>query len=382
MKILQIIPYFSPKFGGPIRSVTLLSQELAKRGHEVTIITSDLDFDPDFAESVKQHSVEILPFRTIANIGLFIYTPSMKVWLDQNISRYNIVHLHEYRSYQNSLVMKAANDNKIPTLLQARGSVLPFFKKIALKRLYDFVWGRDILVNASKIIALCEAEAAQYCAMGVPADKIVIIPNGIDISQFSKLPTKGNFRHKYNIRDDDIIVLFLGRLHKIKGIDLLIDAYAELVKENSDFTLVISGPDDDTMSGLKEQIKCLNLPKDPIFTGPLYDQDKLAAYADADVYVLPSRYETFPNTVLEAWACGLPVIVSTGCLIADVVGQAGSVCECTTKELKQAISQTINDDDKRIQNINAGLYLVSDHFSLESCVDRIVDVYNQTVALN
>lgn len=377
MKILQVIPYFSPKFGGPVRSVSLLSQELEKRGHEVTIITSDFGFDANFADSVEHHSLEIIPFPTVANCGLFIYTPAMKAWLDQNISQYNIVHLHEYRSYQNTLATRAARVNNTPVVLQARGSVLPFFEKKLLKRLYDVVWGNEILSSAAGVIALCGCEADQYRAMGVPNNKITIIPNGIDQSQFSLLPVKGTFRSKYHIPDDEKIVLFLGRIHKIKGIDLLIDSYSELVQEIPNVTLVIAGPDDNTVPKLIEQIKRKNLIREPLFTGPLYNQDKLAAYVDADVYVLPSRYETFPNTVLEAWACETPVIVTERCLIADVVEKAGSVTKFESSALKKAIIKTFTDEKQRQLATRSGRSLIENDYNLDSSVNKIENLYKK-----
>lgn len=377
MKILQVIPFFSPKFGGTVHSVRLLSQELVKRGHEVTIITSDLDFDPEFARSVEQHSVEIIPFPIVVNLGLFIYTPSMKTWLNQHINRYDIVHLHNYRAHQNTLATRAAIANNIPVILQAHGSVLPFFEKKGLKRLYDLVWGNEILTNASAVIALCESEVEQYRAMGIKNNKIIIIPNGIELSQFSDLPSKGTFRSKYHIPNDEKIILFLGRIHKIKGIDLLIDAYSELVQENPNVTLVIAGPGDNNILEIKNQIKNKNLKKEPLFTGPIYDQDKISAYVDADVYVLPSRYETFPNTVLEAWACRAPVIVTDRCLIADVVERAGYVVGCNPTELKNAIVDLISNDDLRHSIGEAGNLLVNSEFTNSSVIDKMESLYRQ-----
>jgi glycosyltransferase involved in cell wall biosynthesis len=375
MKILQVIPFFSPKFGGTVHSVRLLSQELVKRGHEVTIITSDLDFDQEFAESVKQHPVEIIPFPVVANFGLFIYTPSMKAWLDQHISQYDIVHLHNYRAYQNTIATEFAVKNNIPVVLQARGSVLPFFEKKGLKRLYDLVWGNEILGNASKAIALCESEADQYRAMGVPDNKIAIIPNGLDLSQFSSLPAKGTFRAKYHIPADEKIILFLGRIHKIKGIDLLVDAYSELVIEDPDVTLVIAGPEDSYVSEINNQVRDKRLHKDPLITGPLYGEDKLGAYVDADVYVLPSRYEIFGNTILEAWACNTPVIVTEGCQIADVVKTAGYTVPLNELALKDAISIVFNDEVRRLMNIRAGRSLIESEYNLDSVVTRIECLY-------
>lgn len=377
MKILYVIPYFSPKYGGTVQSIALLSQEMARRGHEVTIATSDLEYDPAFARDVKQKSVTVIPFPVVAHLGLFIYTPSMRGWLMKKIGEYDIVHLHEFRSYQNALASRAAVANGIPVVLQAHGSVIPRFDKKRLQQLFDIVWGNRILNRVSAVIALCETEANQYREMGIPGVKIEVIPNGLDLSQFSDLPKKDTFRSKYKIPAEEKIVLFLGRLHKIKGIDVLIDAYAELVREHSAVTFVIAGPDDNYASELHQQIQRRNFgEKEPLFTGPLYGQDKLAAYVDADVYVLPSRYETFPFTVLEAWACGTPVIVSSGCLISDIIGRAGYISECNPTDLKKAIVKIINDDDERDRIGEIGRAIVHSELRYSSVIESVESLYN------
>jgi glycosyltransferase involved in cell wall biosynthesis len=379
MKILQIIPAFAPKFGGPVTSVFSLSKEFVKQGNEVTVLTSDFDYDETYAHQLEDYGVEIIPFHTMVNFGLFIYTPSMKKWLKDNVFRYDIIHMHNFRAYQNSLVIKYAKHYNIPTILQARGSVLPFFQKTLLKKIYDIVWGFYILKNTSKVIALCDTEAQQYQKMGVSLQKIEIIPNGIDLTQFSDLPLKGSFRSKYNISENEKIILFLGRIHKIKGIDLLIEAYSKVLEEFPNVRLVIAGPDDHYFSTLQKQIINSNITNLPLFTGPLYGKEKLSAYIDADVYVLPSRYETFPNTVLEAWACGRPVIVTKGCLIADIIERAGYVSEFEVNQLKNLIIKSLRDDFENKKFGEIGQKLVQNEFDSLSVTKKMISFYSKTI---
>ena len=118
----------------------------------------------------------------------------------------------------------------IPYILQARGSVMPFFEKIILKKCYDFKWGNKILRDSSKVIALTQFERSQYMEMSVPEDKIRIVPNGIELDKYNDIPIKGEFRTKFQIDASEKIILYLGRIHKIKGINLLIRAFADSVK--------------------------------------------------------------------------------------------------------------------------------------------------------
>jgi glycosyltransferase involved in cell wall biosynthesis len=308
------------------------------------------------------------------------FAPSMFFGLRKGIKKFDIVHLHEYRSFHAMMVSFFAKRNRIPYVVQAHGSVLPIFEKQFLKKLFDAVWGNYILKNASRVISLCESEAEQYRMMGVTENKVEIIPNGIDLSRFDDLPLEGTFKEKYDISSDEKIILFLGRIHKIKGIDLLIDAYCDLIEEVPDVRLVIAGPDDNFLSIIKDKIKLRKPRVSPLFTGPLYDQDKLEAYVDADIYVLPSRYETFPNTILEAWACGTPVVVTDGCQIANIVQNAGLISHFDAEELKGCIKSLLIDDAFRNKLGLAGKELVIDQFDILLVTKKIEFVYQDLIA--
>jgi len=377
MRILQIIPYFTPKFGGTVASVFLLSKELARRGHHVTIITSDLDFDKNFARSLEEFGVEILPFRNVFNFGLFIYTPSMKRWLKKNIQQYNIIHLHNFRAYQFIIIPDIAARNNIPYILQAHGTVLPLLEKMFLKKCFDLMWSDKILQNAALCVALTKTESEQYEIMGVTEKKIIIIPNGIDISQYQNLPMRGQFRSKYRIPENMHIILTLGRIHKIKGIDLLVSAFSRLCSKMSNVKLVIAGPDEGSLSGIQHQIRELQLESDVLLTGPLYGNDKLEAYVDADLYVLPSRYDAFPTTILEAWACGIPVIATKNCSISDIIRYTdeSAVVDFDPLQMQEKILDLLTHEEKRKEIGMKGKKLVQDNFDITKLIQKIEEIY-------
>ncbi|HOB44509.1 MAG TPA: glycosyltransferase, partial [Bacillota bacterium] len=214
MKILQVISYFAPRWGGDVNVCYNLSRELAELGHEVTIITTDYNYDPDYAQSLE--NVEVIPFRRVANLGLFLYSPGMKRWLRSNISNYDLVHLHNFRSYQNNIVCKYAMEFDVPYIVQPHGSLPRIVEKKGLKQLYDLVWGNDILQHASKIVAVSGSEAERFREFGIPDEKIAVIPNGVSDISPASLPPPGQFRKQHDIHEKHVI-LYVGRLHKIKG---------------------------------------------------------------------------------------------------------------------------------------------------------------------
>ena len=378
MKILQVIPYFTPKRGGDVNVVYNLSKHLAERGHEVTIFTTDFELDKDYIHSLD--GVRVVPFHCIANIGMMLISPEMKAQLKKEIMDFDIIHMHNFRSYQNVVAHYYAKKYNIPYVLQAHGSVLPFFQKQRLKKIFDLFFGYRILMDASKIIASTKIEAEQYKKMGVDEGKIEIVANGIDLSEYGNLPEKGKFRRKYSIGDDEKMILYLGRIHKIKGIDLLVEAFSGLIKELDDVRLVIVGPDDGFLSMLKRQIEDLKIGDKILLTGLIPEKDKSGAYVDSDVYVLPSVYETFPVTVLEACACGTSVIVTDRCGIANIINNnVGHVVEYSKDQLQDAIFKILTNVELRRYFGEGGKKLVREKFSWDIVVEQLEKIYGDII---
>ena len=389
MKILQVISAFYPAhaYGGTVEVAYHLSKELVRRGHEVTVYTSDsLDKYHRQKSSVSEiDGIKVYYFTSLNNRLAWnhrlIFIPSILPRLRREINSFDIVHLHSYYTFLNIATYHYAKKHNIPYVLQAHGSVLPIFKKQRLKKFFNLFWGYRILKDASKIIALTKIEAEQYKEMGVDEDKIEIVPNGIDLSEYENLPKKGEFRKKYSIRDDEKMILYLGRIHKIKGIDLLVKAFADLINELDGVRLVIVGPDDGFLSTLKRQIRDLKIGDKILFTGPLYEMDKLKAYVDADVYVLPSVYEIFGITVLEACVCGTPVIVTDRCGIADFIdGRGGYVVEYEKDQLRDVIIKVLRDEELRRRFGEEGKRLVREEFGWDKVVGKVEEVYLSLLA--
>jgi glycosyltransferase involved in cell wall biosynthesis len=231
-------------------------------------------------------------------------------------------------------------------------------------------------MDASKLIALSSIEAEQYKCAGVPTEKIAIIPNGLELSE-DDLPTKGVFRRKFGIGDDEKIILYLGRIHKIKGIDILVKAFKKVIEEVDNVKLVVVGPDDGYLRELKSEIKSLQIENKILIPGPLYGIDKLEAYVDADVYVLPSRYEIWGMTVLESIACQTPVIVTENCGTADYVrDKAGLVVQANFNQLSKALLEMLLDTEKH-SIFAKNCRIVLQEFNILATVSKLEKIYEE-----
>jgi len=378
MKILQVIPFFSPRFGGSVSVLYNLSKELVKRNHEVTIITTDFGLDRQYANSMRANGVIVIPLRCIANIDFFLYTPPLKYWLKNNLKEYDIIHLHNFRSYQNVMVHKYATKCGIPIIMQAHGSVLPFFEKRIQKKLYDYIWGSKILTDSSKCLAVSKVERDQYLTMGSPENKIEIIPNGINVEDYEILPERGNFRKKYGIASDEKIILYLGRLHKSKGIDFLINSFFSLLDQYPNAKFVIAGPDEGFLDVLMNQIKKLKINEKILVTGHLYKNEKIEAFVDADVLIYPGRIEIFGLVPFEAIMCGTPVIVADGCGCGEVIREAQCgylVHYGDIYGLNKTILKVIENPESTKKMVDSGKLYIQENLAWDDVVKQVERLY-------
>jgi len=375
MKILQIIQYFSPQRGGPVNNVFNLTRYLQQRGHEVDIFTSDENFNQEYVKSIHPARVIALP----SYFGLFRYTPGLEKALKNEISKYDVIHLNNYWSYQNWVVSRCARRMNIPYVLTPHGSLPIMMRGYVRKWLYHILIGNQIIQNAAKIIVVSNMEKDQALKRRIPEGKIKIIPNAVTLSEVAKIK-KGAFRTKYNIGKDENIILFLGRIHPIKGVDLLVTAFAELVKKRADVRLFIVGPDENYLDEIKGMVNNLDLGNKVVFTGPLYNDERYTAYIDSDIYVLPSRYEIFAISVLEACASGRPVVVTENQGIADYIrGRAGEVVPFRVDALLQALEKLLGDKNLRAAYGNEGRKMVEDIFSWDKVINQYEQLYKEVV---
>lgn len=390
MRILFVIPYFYPAeaFGGPVKVAFDVGKELVKRGHEVVVFTSDakdlknrLEVKSDEIEGMKVHYFRNSSMFFVKWSKLFI-TPELSRKMKSDLKSFDVVHVHEYTTYQNIVVHKFAKRYGIPYVLQAHGS-LPRIDRQVRKWFYDVFFGSNLLRDASNLIALSQIEAEQYHRAGVPYERISVIPNGIDLSRYTNLPPRGSFRRKFDVSDDKKIILYLGRFHKIKGLDFLVKACAYLIRnlKHNNVIVAIAGPDDGYLAATESLVRQEGLEEQVLLPGPLYDNSKLECYVDSDIYVLPSRYETFPMGLLEAYACGKPVIASNINGLRELVTEKNGLLVEFGDEahLANCLKWMLTHQDKALEMGRAGRCLVEEGFTIKTTVDKLEKTYKEAL---
>jgi glycosyltransferase involved in cell wall biosynthesis len=385
MNILQVVPYFPPAyaFGGPVNVVSSISKELVKRGHSVTVYTTDAESPnkrlklPSVmdVEGIEVHYMRNLSLTPIRISNLFI--PLEVAFVSKSkLKKFDVIHLHEFTTLQNVSIAHNARTVGVPYVLQTHGS-LDISGLRRRKLLFNTLFGKKILRNASKLIALNKIEAEQYKRVGVPSDKIEIVPNGINLREYSNLPSRGTFKKKFNIQDKTKIILYLGRIHKTKRIDLLIKAYAYIIKtmKCGNTLLVIAGPDDGYLAEAKSLVQSSGVSNSVLFTGFINSTDKLCTLVDANVFVTPAFYG-FPITFIEACAVGTPIITtSLGDRLNWVDNNVGLVTTPTYFGLGKAIYRVLSDVELAERFSKNCRETVDSFFSLERVVNKLEKIY-------
>lgn len=387
MKILMVTGTFRPRrFGGVTEVSYNFSKRLVKNGHEVSVYTTDVGNDCYFRLNVPENKIVdgiyVHYFRNINNSLAFTHRIFLSIGMfftiRKDITNFDVIHVHELRGIQEILIRHYAKKYNIPYIIQAHGSLHHSFQKQRLKKIFDLLFGYKILRDASKVIALNKTEAEQYISMGVDKHKIETIPNGISIER-GYLPFRGEFRKKYLIADTDKIILYLGRLHRTKGIDLIIKAFAETSKEVNNIWLVLVGPDDGYQSALEELIQRLKVGRRVIFTGFVSNEEKMEALVDADVFVTPN-FTGFPLTFLEACACGIPIITTVnGDELDWIQNKVGYIVAYNVNKLCLAIANLLNDDRLRHRFGEEGKRLAREEFGWDKVIKKLENVYANCV---
>lgn len=394
MRILQVCPKFDHFVASGSTKVAYdISRELVRRGHSVTVYTSNMrdKYNKMDVGYEKIDGISVYRFQSVGTVAtremkIFV-TPEMIPKFERETQSFDVIHLHEYQSFQNMVAFHYAKKHCVPYVLHAHGSI-PRIGRKRRKWLYDVVFGHRLLRDASRVIALSEVEAKEYEHIGVPHDKIAIIPNGIDLAECKNLPPKGLFKKRFSIEEEKKIILFLGRINSLKGIDFLIDSFAYMI-QNMKYNafLVIAGPDDGYLNETKKLVKQHQIQERILFTGPLFGRDKIEAYVDASIVAsLDSLKEVvFLLVPLEAAACGTPVVLTAGNYIAKLAekGDFGSSVEFgDVSKLASLFTEMLSNENLLEGMGSRGRNFVFRNYDWNNSVDMLEKVYEDAIKRN
>jgi len=382
MRILHVAPCYAPAwaYGGPVRVVTGLTYELTRRGHDVTVFTTDGFIGERGLDSPELHGLRVRRFpvvsQRLARSARLFVAPKFGSAIASAVRDADIVHIHEHRTLQAVSAAAACRHADVPYVLSAHGSLPIVVQRVLVKRFFDQLLGKRVIEGARAFVAVSAVERQQLLGYGIDHRRIREIPNGLDSGFFKALPGAGQFRALHGLEGADL-VLFVGRIHAQKGLATLLEAFALLARDRERAVLVIAGPDDGYADVLTLNARRWGLESRVHVIGPLYDQDKLRAYVDANVLVYPSAYEIFGLVPLEAIACGTPTVVCDGTACAQIVGEleAGvSVRPHDPEALAAGITEILDRPDPSRQ-LRHERSLLADRYSWATIAAQVESLY-------
>ena len=393
MKIALACPASLPatQFGGILSLCVDIARESSNSGHDTTIFTTDLDF----ANNLKTFNKNLPRIETIENfkikrssvwfsIGLFYVNPG--IYFDMLKEKCDVIHTVGVRSFQSYAAALVSKKRDIPLIISDQGGLTthPDLKNGGLiKRVFYKLQSpmiRFVIGQSDKIIVANEYEKKIFSELG-GENKIEIIENGINLE---KMKSDVDFKKKYAINYD--YFLFLGRFHKVKGIDTLLKAM-QLIKNHSlmsSVKLVIMGVNFGFEEEMLKMIKEMNLNDVVKVIKNPPREDVIAAYKESEFLVLPSRWELSPLTPLEGFAFKKPTISTKVHGIPYTLddGKNSILVESENfNELSDKIIELLNDKTKcRELGIN-GYEHIRKKCNSQEMVKRILRVYEKASEL-
>jgi glycosyltransferase involved in cell wall biosynthesis len=322
LRVLHTIATLDLRAGGPSVALAGLAVAQAQAGIEVSIVTSWRNGDePESADSLRRSGIRVESIGP--GSGPLLRHPKLAPLIRDNVARSDVVHIHGIWEEITHQAAVASRGRGIPYIIRPCGMLDPWSLQQSRwkKRLYMAWRLRTNLNRAAAIHFTTSVERDLVAPLRLKAPTIVE-PNGIDLTEFANAPPPGSFRARFPFTQGRRLILFMGRLHHKKGFDLLIPAMAKL--RNQDAVLAIAGPDSGAYrQTLETMIANANLKERVLFTGMLWREERIAAVADADLFVLPSYQENFGIAVIEALAAGTPVVISDQVNLCPEVLAAG-----------------------------------------------------------
>lgn len=349
MKILQVTPYFAPAwaYGGPPRVMHDYASGLVERGHEVDVFTTDV-LDEHARAEPRLETVDGARVRRFPNVSNGLawrtkkYLPrGLLSALVRTAGRYDVVHVTDTRTYVAASAQLATAAWRTPLVVSAFGS-LPRSEGLrgAVKDAYDLAFVRPMLRRSPLLLAQTGHEAALYEQLGGRPEAIQLLP-----LPFGDVPvaTPGAFRERLGIGTEQRLLLFLGRVNRLKGLDVLIEAVEPLLDDGT--TLAIVGRDDGQLEELRARFAPLFETKSIRFVGPLYGDERFDAYTDADVFCLtPTHWEETSVASLEAAASGTAVVLTKQAEIPGLEAAGGGfVVPLDRDAIRGAVESALSD---------------------------------------
>jgi len=376
--ILHVIDNLYPEAGGPTTVVVEFVRQQAMMGRKVTVLCSNGPRKPEQRAALEERWAGLgVEFIEVGTLPRAQRAQAARDAVDR--VKPSIIHIHCVWEPVVRHVALYARKRRIPYVLSTHGMLHPY--AIAQKRLKKWVYMQvfpSILRSAGELYSL-NKEEADYVAQRFRRPSSVLA-NGIVVADYERAE-QGIFRAKHPALAGRDFVLFVGRLHPIKGIDLLTRSFAHARKRGMELDLVIVGPDDGARAGVESLARELGIEKNVHFTGGLFGAEKRDAFAACTIFAHRPRFEGFGITVVEGLASAKPVVTTKECKLDGAV-EAGALRQAadTDEAFGDALYEIATSADRGRALGARGQSWVREIFDWASLVRRVDASYDRVRA--
>lgn len=386
MRILVTAAGIAPSTGGGRVGILGMCKGLAQRGHQVTLLTTNADesevIDVPLGVPVDLEGVETYFYQAqLRNVFSFPMATALKRMVPQS----DIVLIHSLYQFTSTIAAHYCRKNKVPYVLRPHGTLDPF---LVYRRRWLLKW---VYIKLFEVRNFRSAVAVQYSSameegmtqrfVGGPIRSLVI-SEGISLEKFANIPMRGSFRTRYPEMVGKTLILYLGRFDQKKGIELLVASFNDLALRRTDVhLLLVGGGDGDYIDKIMGMLRDRGIAHRSTYTGMVSEQEKIEALTDADIFVLPSHGENFGIAVVEAMACGIPVIISdqVGIWHEIAEAEAGIVTRCDSAEIILAMEELISNPFRMQRLGENGKNLVAMQFTQERMAESMEEAFNRLI---
>jgi glycosyltransferase involved in cell wall biosynthesis len=378
MRILNICAY-TWAIGGPARIIYDHTTEVLRQGHQVDILSP---LTPGEKSYPAPEGARLIECKRSTPISKYFNEFSVELYsfLKKHMNEYDIIHMHgiwHFGSLAPFLI--PGNVAKVITIhgLLDRWAVDHSKWK---KQIVSVLYQKRLLGKADLIqINNTDEEEDVLRYLGYRPRNMVIVPNGMKVSDYTNLPEKGIFRKKNNITSYQKVVLFMGRLNIKKGLDLLLPAFKKIHEQIPEAVLILAGPDDGYLAETENFIRQNNLVSKVKLVGMLTDTNKKEALSDADLFVLPSYSEGFSIAVLEAMTSKVPSLVSDRVGFGDYIKKynAAHLTPLTSDGVAEGLLKILQDKVYADNLVKQAYDMVTNNFDIRVVANQLLEEYKK-----
>jgi glycosyltransferase involved in cell wall biosynthesis len=346
--------------GGMVPSILGMTGALGRLGGEVTIVTPT----PSRLEPARVED------------GVRLKGPEAD--LVAAVRSAEVVHMHGLWQGHTRRGARAARAARVPYVMAAHGMAEPWAlrHKRLKKSLYLALVESRNLRRAACLHALSRPEIGHLRELA-PWAPVCFVPNGVDLEAFDDLPPRSDLEREHPELEGKFVLLYFGRVHVKKGLDLLAEALGRLAPEFPDLHLLMAGKDDGAWSPFAERVDQLGLARRVTYVGHVGGEQTRRVWAAADAFILPSYSEGFSMAILEALACSLPCLVTTACHFPELAGAEGGIVvaperNAVTNGLRDLLERSPEDRRRLGEN---GRRLVERDYTWDQQAHRLASVY-------